>query len=44
MTILFFLAVLPAGTLVVAWSAAVAPADSVPASHDRHLHGLDSHL
>lgn len=42
--LLFFLTVLLAGTLVVAWSTAVAPTDSVPVSHDRHLHGLDTHL
>lgn len=41
---LFFLAVLPAGTVVMAWSAAVAPADTVPLSHDRHLHRPDPYL
>lgn len=40
----FFLAVLPAGAVVVARSSAVAPTNTVPLSDDRHLHRPDPHL
>lgn len=40
----FSFAVLPAGTAVVARSTTVAPADTVPSSHDCHLHRSDPNL
>lgn len=39
-----FFAVLPAGTVVMAWSTAVAATDAVPLSHNRHLHRPYPHL
>lgn len=40
----FFLAVLPAGAVVVARSSAVASTNTVPLSDDRHLHWPDPHF
>lgn len=39
-----FLAVLLAGSVVMAWSAIVASSDPVPPGYDRHLHRPDPHL
>lgn len=40
----YFLAVLLAGSVVMAWSTTVASSDTVPLGHDRHLHRPDPHL
>lgn len=39
-----FLAVLLAGSVVMAWSTIVASSDTVPPGYDRHLHRPDPHL